>query len=67
MPRAYYTVLRNWILTATAILKALLVIEVGTDKAGWTRRGRGRGAKNAIRGVQSCDRNFWCITSFRAK
>ena len=49
MPTSFYTVIRRWILTTVAILKAYLVIEIGEDKHGFTasaRRnnvGRGRG------------------------
>ena len=49
MPTSFCTVIRRWILTAVAILKAFLVIEIGEDKHGFTasaRRndvGRGRG------------------------
>ena len=49
MPTSFYTVIRRWILTTVAILKAFLVIELGEDKHGFAasaRRnnvGRGRG------------------------
>ena len=51
MPTSFYTVLRRWILTTVAILKAFLVIEIGEDKYGFaasvqcngTGRGRGGG------------------------
>ena len=46
MPTSFYTVLRRWILTTTAILKAFLVVEIGEDKHGFTasakRNGTGR-------------------------
>ena len=54
MPTAFYTVLRRWILATVAIIKALLAIEVGTDKFGFTassrRNGNGRGGGGRGRG-----------------
>ena len=64
MPTSFYTLLKRWILTTAAILKAFLVVEIGEDKHGFTAsakrngtgrgrgggRGRGRGRSGAFGG-----------------